>query len=110
MGKMHGEEKRAPMIRIQVDQIPLLAAIAVYVLTALRWVSLHIGLRAALRATPPADRWRLYREFTRAHRAGIAAIATMIKFYRRIERGTRVDAPGPHRLPVVQSTSIFPHP
>ena len=72
------------MIRIQFDQIPLFAAIAVYVLALLRWVSLHVGLRAALRATPPADRWRLYREFTRAHRTGIAAIVLVFKFYRNL--------------------------
>jgi ABC-type microcin C transport system permease subunit YejB len=73
------------MIRIQIEQIPLLVAIGVYVLAVLRWVSLHIGLRAALRATPPADRWRLFREFTRAHRAGLAAIVLMVKFYRSLE-------------------------
>jgi hypothetical protein len=55
------------------------------VLTALRWVSLHIGLRSALRATPPADRWRLYHDFTRAHRASTAAVVLMIRIYRSLE-------------------------
>jgi hypothetical protein len=51
------------MIRIQFDQIPLFTAIMVYVLTLLRWMALHVGLRSAARTTPPADRWRLYLAF-----------------------------------------------
>lgn len=67
------------MIYLQIDQVPVLVAGAALLLTVLRWVSVHIGLRTAIRATPATDRWRLYREFARAHYAGVNAPVLVLK-------------------------------
>jgi uncharacterized protein HemY len=73
------------MIRIQIDQVSLLLVGAVFALTVLRWLSLHVGLRTTLRMTAVADRWRLYREFARAHRVGAGSLVLVLKVFRRAE-------------------------
>ena len=90
------------MIYLQIDQVPVLVAGATLLLTLLKWVSLHIGLRTAIRATPAADRWRLYGEFARAHHAGVNAPVLALKIsHNRRESGARGLAPkGPCHFPI----------
>jgi hypothetical protein len=92
---MQAERKRGSMIRIQIDQVPMLVMGAAFGLTVLRWVSLHIGLWAVIRATPVADRWRLYREFARAHRLGTGTPVLILKIFRG--RPERAPAAWPQR-------------
>jgi hypothetical protein len=73
------------MIRIQLDQVPVLLILAVLLLIPLQWLSLHVGLRATLKATPLADRWRVYREFAQGHRLGVGGIILVINIFRKVE-------------------------
>jgi hypothetical protein len=70
------------MIRIQLDQVPLLVLFAILMLIPLKWISLHLALRATLKLTPLADRWRVYREFARGHNIGTSAIVLVFKIFR----------------------------
>lgn len=69
------------MIRIQL----LVPGAVVLVILILHWVSLHISLYKTLPVTPMADRWRVYREFARAHRPGIGGVVLIFKVFRKLE-------------------------
>ena len=76
------------MIQIQLDQVPLLVLFTVLLLIPLKWISLHVALRATLKLTPLADRWRVYREFARGHNIGAGAIVLVLKIFRHHQERT----------------------